>query len=108
MWKSISLNSVSKFSARVLPTVDDCVKNMGAAPRVLAFSLACLIEYYKTHDVSDDANAVEFIKNNGTAAILAESKIWGEDLSHMFGTVDESLERIHRDGIRETLQWAMS
>lgn len=108
MWKSISLNSVSKFSARVLPTVDDCVKNMGAAPRVLAFSLACLIEYYKTHDVSDDANAVGFIKNNGTAAILAESGIWGEDLSHMLGVVDESLERIHRDGIREALEWAMS
>lgn len=108
MWKSISLNSVSKFSARVLPTVNDCVKNSGAVPKVFAFSLACLIEYYKTHDVSDDANAAEFIKNNRAAEILAESGLWGEDLSFMLEAVEGSLERIHCDGIREALEWAVS
>lgn len=108
MWKSISLNSVSKFSARVLPTVNDCVKDSGAVPKVFAFSLACLIEYYKTRDVSDDANAAEFIKNNRTAEILAESGLWGEDLSFMLEAVEESLERIHCDGIREALEWAVS
>ena len=49
LWKSISLNSVSKFTARVLPTVNDYVDKNNCPPKPLVFSLACLIEYYKTN-----------------------------------------------------------
>ena len=59
LWQSISLNSVSKFTARVLPTITDYVKKNNILPKSLVFSLACLIEYYKTNDVGYEKSAVE-------------------------------------------------
>ena len=106
LWKSISLNSVSKFTARVLPTVNDCLSE-NIVPKPLAFSLACLIEYYKNNDVSDEQSAVEYIKNNSIEAILANTALWGQDLSCLCNFVSTSTERIHKDGIREALQWNM-
>ena len=47
LWKSISLNSVSKFTARVLPTITDYQEKNKSLPKPLVFSLACLIKYYK-------------------------------------------------------------
>ncbi len=107
LWKSISLNSVSKFTARVLPTINDYLSE-GIVPKPLAFSLACLIEYYKTNDVQDDASSVEYIKNNDTADILANVNLWGKDLSVMLDTVNDSLDKIHNNGIREAIAWSMS
>ena len=108
MWKSISLNSVSKFTARVLPTVSDCEKINGALPKPLVFSLACLIEYYKSKDVCDDKSAVDFIKNADISEILENRALWGRDLSEMTALVNESLNRIYADGIREAIKWSMS
>ncbi len=107
MWKSISLNSVSKFTVRVLPTIREYSNKNGYIPKPLAFSLACLIEYYKTNDVQDDINAVKFIKNNSVESILAEQSLWGTDLSSMADIVNESIYNIRNGGIREALSWAM-
>lgn len=107
LWKSISLNSVSKFTARVLPTISDYL-NKGIIPKPLVFSLACLIEYYKNNDIQDDANAVEFIRSNDVSGILANADLWGRDLSVLSETVNESLNNIHKSGIREAIVWAMS
>lgn len=107
LWKSISLNSVSKYVTRVLPTVCDYIEKNGEFPKPLVFSLACLIEYYKTSDVSDDATAVEYIKAHSSDEILANEALWGKDLSEMCQLVGESLERIHNDGISEAISWAM-
>lgn len=107
LWKSISLNSVSKYVARVLPTVCDYIDKNNSLPKPLVFSLACLIEYYKTNDVSDDAGAVEFIKTHTANEILANNALWGRDLSDMSELVNESLEKIHNDGISEAISWAM-
>lgn len=108
LWKSISLNSVSKFAVRVLPTVLDYAKKEGVAPTPFAFSLACLIEYYKTSSVQDDEKAVSFIKENDINSILSYENLWGTDLGFMKKLVFESTRRIHNDGIREALAWAMS
>lgn len=108
MWKSISLNSVSKFTARVLPTVTDCKNINGGLPKPLVFSLACLIEYYKSNDVCDDKSAVDFIKSADISEILENKALWGRDLSEMIALVNESLNRIHADGIREAIKWSMS
>ncbi|MGN0531177.1 MAG: tagaturonate reductase [Eubacterium sp.] len=108
LWKSISLNSVSKFSARVLPTVNDYIDNSNSVPKPLAFSLACLIEYYKTNDVQDDKTAVDYIENNEIKNILSNTDLWGQDLSVTLDLVSESIERIRNDGIREAIQWSMS
>ena len=108
LWKSISLNSVSKFTARVLPTVNDYIDKKNLMPKPLVFSLACLIEYYKTNEVTDSEYAVDYIKNNDIKSILSNTALWGKDLSGMAEAVSESLERIHRDGIREAIKWSMS
>lgn len=108
LWKSISLNSVSKFTARVLPTVNDYIDINKSVPKPLAFSLACLIEYYKTNDVQDDKWAVDYIKNNDIKSILSSTNLWGKDLSTLSELVNESIERINRDGIREAIKWSMS
>lgn len=108
MWTSIALNSVSKYAVRVLPTVKEYVSKNEKEPKTLVFSLACLIEYYKTHDVTDDGYAVEFIKNGTISEILSNERLWGEDLSGLCGTVIESLEKIHSLGITEAIKWSMS
>lgn len=108
LWKSISLNSVSKFTARVLPTVNDYIDINKSVPKPLAFSLACLIEYYKTNDVQDDKWAVDYIKNNDIKSILSSTNLWSKDLSTLSELVNESIERINRDGIGEAIKWSMS
>ena len=107
LWKSISLNSVSKFSARVLPTVIDYMAENKALPKPLVFSLACLIEYYKSNDVNDDPNASAFIKENSISSILSNAELWGMDLSDMNVLINESIEIISRKGIREALRWSL-
>ncbi|MGN0516459.1 tagaturonate reductase [Eubacterium sp.] len=107
LWKSISLNSVSKYTARVLPTVNDYLSE-NVVPLPLAFSLSCLIEYYKTNDVTDSEYSVEFIKNNNVADILANTELWGQDLSIMLDAVSQGIEKIHSDGIRNAIKWSIS
>lgn len=107
LWKSISLNSVSKFTARVLPTILDYTKQNNAFPKPLVFSLACLIEYYKTKDVQDDKSAVEYIKNHSVKDILSNTELWNCDLSSMLEFVENSIDKIHSDGIREAIKWAL-
>lgn len=108
MWTSIALNSVSKYVTRVLPTVREYTKKNGKEPKVLVFSLACLIEYYKTHDVTDNEYAVEFIKSGTVPEILSNKRLWGEDLSGLCDTVVKSLEKLHSLGIEEAIKWSMS
>lgn len=108
MWKSISLNSVSKFNARVLPTIIDYINKNNAVPKPLAFSLACLIEYYKNNEVNDSENAVNYIREHNIENILSNTDIWDYDLSMLAEIVNESLIKIHKEGIREALRWAMS
>lgn len=108
MWKSISLNSVSKFNARVLPTIIDYINKNNAVPKPLAFSLACLIEYYKNNEVNDSENVVNYIREHNIENILSNTDIWDYDLSLLAEIVNESLIKIHKEGIREALRWAMS
>ncbi len=107
LWKSISLNSVSKFTARVLPTITDYADKNNALPKPLVFSLACLIEYYKTNDINDDKSAVEYIKNYSVKDILLNTELWNCDLSYMLDLIEESIDKIHSDGIREAIKWAL-
>lgn len=106
LWRSISLNSVSKFKARVLPTVLDHRQAHGDCPRPLAFSLACLIKYYKENEPDDDPAAVAFVKEHDVAAILQNAELWGCDLGGMAGLVNKSLAHIETEGIREAIRWS--
>ena len=107
LWKAISLNSVSKFSVRVLPTIAECRERRGEWPKSLVFSLACLLKFYKEQDVSDDPAAVEFIRGQDIDAILANTNLWGMDLSACGDLVRECMKHLEMD-IGEAIQWAIS
>ena len=107
LWKAISLNSVSKFTVRVLPTMLDWYEKYGEWPKSLVFSLACLLKYYKEQPVSDSPATAAYILENDIPAILANADLWGYDLSGCTAAVTESMERLGKDA-REAMQWAIS
>jgi len=102
---SISLNSVSKWKARVLPSLRDYIKANGKLPRLLTFSFAALLAFYSSSDlredglharradgteytVMDDRPVLEFFAEKSAlpaeefvAAAASNSAFWGEDLS---------------------------
>ena len=107
-WESISLDSVSKFSARVLPTVDDTVNKGGEPPVPLCFSLASLVYYYKTFEPKDIKAAVDYIKENSLGDILTNAELWGKDISYLLPAVQLCYGKIETLGIREALGWVLS
>lgn len=80
---SISLNSVSKFKVRVLPSLLEYIKRMNKMPQNLCMSFGKLIEFYKNGTPNDDEKVMEFMKNASVAEILANESYWGEDLSFL-------------------------
>lgn len=111
---SIALNSVSKWKVRVLPSLLDAVaRNNGRLPRLLAFSLAALVWFYRgekqadgsfvgrrhsePYTIRDDAPVIEFFAaawaraNKGhdfttlAQTVLARTDFWGRDLNDEAG-----------------------
>lgn len=75
---SISLNSVSKFKARVMPSITGYYDLKQELPKVLTFSLASLIAFYRgklvdgkmtgkrgdeSYDINDDADVLQFFND---------------------------------------------
>ena len=96
---SIALNSVSKFRARVLPTILEYKAENGKYPEILSFSLAALIAFYKTDEANDGEEIVKFMKSASVADILKREDYWGEDLSNMYDIVNRWFEKIEKDGV---------
>ncbi len=88
---SIALNSVSKFKVRVLPSILEYNKRFGKLPETLTFSLAKLIEFYRTDMTNDDPEVVAFMKTASVDEILANTKLWGEDISFMAEEVKKNV-----------------
>jgi len=80
---SIALNSVSKFKVRVLPSILEYIKRYNKMPETLLFSFAKLIDFYRTDMTNDDADVTAFMKTATVGEILANEKLWGEDLSFL-------------------------
>lgn len=80
---SISLNSVSKFKVRVLPSLLTYIERTGAMPDHLLTAFAKLIAFYKTDMPNDDVQVMQFMKNADVPAILANKALWDEDLSFL-------------------------
>ncbi len=106
-WKAISLNSIDKFTVRVLPTMIDWRREYGEWPKSLVFSLACLLKYYKEQTISDNVNAITYICKHDISDILANHELWGMDLSECTGLVSECMKHLEGD-IGEAIQWAIS
>ena len=123
---SISLNSMSKYEARDLPSLLQFVKEKNKLPKRLVFSLAALMEFYKGKrgeeiiKVSDNADVLELYKTawdkcDGTevslrelvTTILAYKKIWKMDLNEVNGLTElvfHYLFNIEKDGIGEAIK----
>jgi len=94
---SIALNSVSKFKARVLPSILEYVNIKNELPKNLTFSMAALIAFYKGGDdyqPQDDDHVVEFFSKTWAACdgsevavktlvanTLANEQLWGQNLN---------------------------
>lgn len=100
---SIALNCVSKFRARVLPTIQAYVARRGVLPPALTYALAALIAFYSGHlseqgqmvgqrggeayPIVDDQAVLDFFvchEHDGIVprvrAVLGNVAFWGEDL----------------------------
>lgn len=89
---SISLNSVSKFKVRVLPSLLEYIKRTGKNPEYLLTSFAKLIEFYKTDMTNDDPEVTAFMKNASVKEILANTSLWDEDLSFLTDEVSRRMK----------------
>jgi aldose 1-epimerase len=89
-WQAISLNSVSKFKVRVLPSILEYIRRKNQLPKRLIFSFAKLIEFYKYGTPNDDPAIIETMKNASIAQILANTEFWDEDLSFLTEAVEKA------------------
>ncbi|NMP37674.1 MAG: tagaturonate reductase [Clostridiales bacterium] len=123
----ISLNSVSKYKARCLPSVIDYTAENHRAPKALAFGLAALIRFYKgefedgkyfgtrngeKYEIRDDEAVLKFMcdawKTPQTVkAVLSNTVFWGRNLTQLEGfteAVENDLASIERFGVRAALE----
>ena len=87
---SISLNSISKFRVRVLPSILSYREKFGKIPSNLAFSMARLLEFYKKGTPKDSEDVIAYIRDTDIADILANAELWGEDLSFLYNEVSKA------------------
>ena len=117
---SISLNSISKYKTRVLPSVLEYIKRENALPKRLLFSLAALIAFYRGDrngvniPLKDDQSVLDFFAAQWVAfdvkaiakATLQNVDFWGQDLTQFNGLLEEvttSLNAITKHGMKEAL-----
>lgn len=101
---SIALNSVSKFKARVLPTILEYREQRGELPKCLTFSLAALIAFYRTDETNDGEDIMAFMKTASVADILKKEQYWGQNLSFMKDEVEGYYASIQKDGVGKTIE----
>jgi tagaturonate reductase len=117
---SISLNSVSKYKVRVLPTVLEYYKTYKRLPEVLIFSLAALIIFYKhqksnndeiklrEHRLNDDQEVINFFSDlrneynyeEVVKLTLSNVKFWDTDLNQIEGITEKVTGYYHSISIQ--------
>lgn len=119
---SISLNSVSKFQARILPTLVDYIERFGELPKATVFSLSALLYFYKgkrgdeSITLVDDESTLHLFTECWSLyadniqklalTILSNEKLWGTNLSkipHLTESVATQLKTINQYGMTEAL-----
>lgn len=86
--KDISLNSVSKFRVRVLPSILAYIEKYNKVPQHLIFSFAKLIEFYKLGTPKDSPDIIEYFKNTSVKDILLNKELWGANLESLVREVE--------------------
>lgn len=107
-WSAISLNSVSKFSVRVLPTLLEYKEKNGAYPKCLTMALAYLIYFYKNGTPQDSPEIIETMKKDSIADILKNKNLWQSDLSELTDTTEKYFEQIKVTSAKEAMRWIVS
>lgn len=126
---SISLNSVSKWRARCMPSFLGYVEKYGKLPVHLTFSIAALMAFYtgseirekalighrdgQEYNILDDAAVLEFFREYSSkdtktfvGAYLSNEEFHGQDLTKVEGLEDAVcgyLEDIRTNGMRAAL-----
>lgn len=126
---SISLNSVSKWRARCMPSFLGYIENTGKLPAHLTFSIAALMAFYtgseirdkalighrdgQEYQILDDMEVLEFFRDNSgkeskefVSAYLGNPAFFGQDLNQIPGlndAVTAYLDDIRTNGMRAAL-----
>ena len=127
---AISLNSVSKWRARCMPSFLGYIEKTGKLPEHLTFSIAALMAFYQSNElrdgaligkrgdeeykIMDDASVLEFFKENTgkpakefVANFLSNEEFFGQDLTKIEGLTDavaSYLDEINANGMRKTME----
>lgn len=131
---AISLNSTSKWKARVMPSLKEYVKRKGTIPECITASFAFYIAFYsgdtltedgllaerkgESYTIKDDRSVLEFYASHKedtveqlVHAVCTNEAFWGEDLTQMDGfeaAVCADLEKIRTDGAYALMQATLS
>lgn len=117
---SISLNSMSKYETRVLPSLLKYVEQNKSLPKHLVFSLASMIVFYRGDiDVKDSGDIIALYKNawglfdgtkesicNVVKNILGYKDNWKMDLNEINGLSELTTEYVYSiitDGIKNAI-----
>lgn len=107
-WRSIALNSISKFSVRVLPTLTEYKEKYGFAPKGLTLSLAMLLYFYKNDNPEDNEEFISCIKESTIEEILKNTALWQADISDLTEEVTTYYNKISDIGAKEAMKWSLS
>lgn len=87
----ISLNSISKFKERCLPSLIEYVEITNELPSVLSFSFAAIIAFYKKdvrsdYEVRDGKDVLDFFSDERSVSeTLSNKEFWDRDLTKING-----------------------
>ncbi|MDO4487607.1 MAG: tagaturonate reductase [Eubacteriales bacterium] len=116
MLMSISLNTTSKWRARVLPSVKNYLAKYGRLPEALLFGFASNLMFGISgrFEVKDDPEVLEFFEKHRddapdelAKAYCGEESFWGEDLGLIPGfaeKVTDNIRNMRTLGVREALR----
>ena len=88
--RAISLNSVSKFRVRVLPSILAYREKTGQMPKHLLFALGALIRFYRVGMPQDSEEMIARMRRGTVAELLTDTALWGVSLA-------EYAEEVARD-----------
>lgn len=117
----IALNSISKFRARLLPTLLDYYEQKGACPPRISFAFSCLLIMYRGKwegqiiPLRDAAEVIDFCRvlweesedhQEVVEKFLGHEAFWGQNLNEIAGLAQlmvHYLQTIQQDGVVEGL-----
>ena len=114
---AISLNSISKFKVRVLPSLLDYFGSKGSLPQNLVFALTGLIRLYLSQDrftLKDNPEFLDFFtqiseapKEEIVQKTLENKAFWDQDLTMIDGLKDQvvvNLQSIESRGMQKAIK----